>query len=297
MRPSVGLGARITVLSQARGSGPTILHVTADPQAFDAPPRRGVRGRRAAALIVMALGLAGLVISATAVAIQLLPRHFTVAQQQQIENWEIASRWQTMPAGQIFPASVGYQLSAQVLQDSLPLSLDALRVGIAPQSGCTTGAITAAAAAVLRREGCKAVLRATYVDATRSYVATVGVAVLPSDAAAAAADAGLIPPRIATAHHANSASQPEVGVQVIRYHGTAGGLYDYSRQLAASFAEGPYLIMYTVGYADSRPRVPVSRDLYAQAEMTGLAQGVAQSVASRLAAPPAPPHCPGSPGC
>jgi len=273
--------------------------VTADPQAPDVPPRRGARGRgrRAVALLVLALGLAGLAISATAVAIQLLPRHFTATQQRQIENWEIASRWQTMPAGQIFPASVGYQLPAQVLQDSSPLGLEALRVGIAPQSGCTTGAITAAAAAVLRRDGCKAVLRATYVDATRSYVATVGVAVLPTDAAAAAADAGLIPPRLATAHHVNGSSQLGAGVQVVRFGGTAGSLYDYSRQLSASFADGPYLVMYTVGYADSRPRVPVSRDLYSDAEMTDLAQGVAQSVASRLAAAPAPPHCPGAPGC
>ncbi len=271
--------------------------MTADPQALDARPRRGVRGRRAAALIVLVLGLAGLAISMTAVAIQLLPRHFTAAQQRQIESWEISSRWRTMPAGQIFPASVGYQLSAQVLQDSSPLNLDALRVGIAPQSSCTTGAITAAAAVVLRRDGCEAVLRATYVDATRSYVATVGVAVLPTDAAAAAADAGLVPPRPAAAYHANGASQLEAGVQVVRFGGTAAELYDYSRQLSASFADGPYLVMYTVGYADSRPRVPVSRDPYSDTEMTDLAQSVAQSVASKLAAPPAPPHCPGAPGC
>jgi hypothetical protein len=271
--------------------------VTADPQALDAPPRRGVRGRRAAALIVMALGLAGLAISTTAVAIQVLPRHFTAAQQQQIENWEIASRWQTMTAGQIFPASVSYQLPAQVLQDASPLSLEAQRVGIARQSGCTAGAITPAAAAVLRRDRCQAVLRATYVDATRSYVVTVGVAVLPTDAAAAAAHAGLTLPPVAAAHQANGASQLAAGVQVVRFGGSAAEMYDYSRQISASFADGPYLVMYAAGYADSRPRVQVSEDPYSDAEMTGLAQGVAQSVVSRLAAQPAPPRCPGAPGC
>jgi hypothetical protein len=274
--------------------------VTADPQALDAPPRRGARGRRgrhAATLIALALGVAGLAVSATAVAIQLLPRHFTAAQQRQIENWEISSRWQTMPAGQIFPASIGYQLPAQVLQDSAPLNLAALRIGIAPQSGCTTGALTAAAAAVLRRDGCRAVLRATYVDATRSYVTTVGVAVLPTGAAAAAADAGLTPPRLAAADPAGGPSRLEAGVQVVRFGGTAAELYDYSRQISGSFADGPYLVMYAVGYADSRPRVPVARDQYSDAEMTDLARGVAQSVASRLAAQPAPPHCPGAPGC
>ena len=69
-----------------------------------------------------------------------------------------------------------------------------MRVGIAPQSGCGTGVTTAAAAAVLRHDGCEAVLRATYADSTRSYVMTVGVAVLPSDAAAAKASQSLSRP-------------------------------------------------------------------------------------------------------
>jgi len=55
--------------------------------------------------------------------------------------------------------------------------------------------------------------------------------------------------------------------------------------------------MYAAGYADSRPRVPVASDHYADAEMTSLAEGVAQSVADTLAAPPASPRCPGTPGC
>jgi hypothetical protein len=55
--------------------------------------------------------------------------------------------------------------------------------------------------------------------------------------------------------------------------------------------------MYAVGYADSRPRVPVSDDPYSDAEMSSMAVGVARSVARTLAAAPAPPHCPGAPGC
>ena len=86
--------------------------MTADPETLEVPPRRRVRGRRAAAVIALVLGLAGFGASMTAVAIQLMPRHFTAGQQQQIENWEISSRWQTMTAGQIFPATVSYQLSA-----------------------------------------------------------------------------------------------------------------------------------------------------------------------------------------
>jgi hypothetical protein len=84
---------------------------------------------------------------------------------------------------------------------------------------------------------------------------------------------------------------------VLRYHGAAGRAYDYNRQVSASFTAGPYVVMYAAGYADNRPRVPVSRDRYSEAEMTSMARGVAHSVAKTLAAAPAPPHCPGAPGC
>jgi hypothetical protein len=268
----------------------------ADPQASGSPPRRGARGRRTAALIALVLGLAGFVISATGMAAQLLPRRFSAAQQQQIENWEIAGRWQQLTAGQIFPASVGYQLPAKVLQDATPLTLNALRVAIAPQSGCGTGVTTAAAASVLRRDGCKAVLRATYVDATWSYVMTVGVAVLPSAAAAKQAYQSLAQPRLTGANQ-SGAGRLAAGILVVRYRGTAAAMYDYSRQFSDSRADGPYLVMYSAGYADSRPRVRAADDRYSYDEMTSLAEGVAQSVLDTLTAAPASPHCPGTPGC
>jgi hypothetical protein len=247
-------------------------------------------------VIALALGLAGIVISATGVAIQLLPRQFSAPQRQQIENWEISGRWQQLRAGQIFPSSVSYQLSAAALQDATPLSLNALRVAIAPQAGCGAGVTATAAAEVLRHDGCKAVLRATYVDATWSYVMTVGVAVLPSDAAATEAYQSLSQPRLAAADRPE-ADRLTAGLLVVRYHGTAAAMYDYSRQITASFADGPYLVMYAAGYADSRPRVPVTSDAYSYAEMKSLANGVAHSVAGTLVAPPATPHCPGTPGC
>jgi len=254
------------------------------------------RGRRAAVVVALILGLVGFAVSMTGVVIQLLPRQFTAAQQRQIEAWEVMRRWQTMPAGQIFPASVSYQLSADVLQDVTPLSLDAFRVSIAPQeTDCAKAVTSAVAGAVLRRNGCEAVLRATYVDATRSYVMTVGVAVLPNAAAAVSADSALSEPRLAAARAGGDRLQ--AGVLVVRFGGAGARLYDYSRQISASFAAGPYVVMYAAGYADSRPRVPVSQDTYSDAEMTSMAAGVAHSVANTLAASPAPPHCPGSPGC
>ncbi len=256
------------------------------------------RGRRAAAILALILGLVGLAVSMTGVAIQLLPRQFSAGQQRQIEAWEVMRRWQTMPAGQIFPASVSYQLSAQVLQDAAPLDLGALRVSIAPQeSDCAKAVTSAAAGAVLRRNGCEAVLRATYVDATRSYVMTVGVAVLPTEAAAASAAGSLSPARLAAVRDAVGVGRLSAGVRVVRFRGAAARLYDYNRQISASFTAGPYVVMYAVGYSDSRPRVPVIQDAYSDDEMSSMARGVARSVANTLAASPTPPHCPGTPGC
>jgi hypothetical protein len=55
--------------------------------------------------------------------------------------------------------------------------------------------------------------------------------------------------------------------------------------------------LYTVGYADSRPREPVSGDKYADGEMSTLGGGVAQAVLAEVGAPLPTPHCPGTPGC
>ena len=266
------------------------------------PPGHGGsrgRGRRAAAILALILGLVGFAVSMTGVAIQLLPRQFTAGQQRQIEAWEVMRRWQTMPAGQIFPATVPYQLSAQVLQDAAPLDLDALRVSIAPQeSDCAKAVTSAAVGAVLRRDGCEAVLRATYVDATRSYVMTVGVAVLPTEAAAADAGSGLTQVRLAAARDAAGVGRLPAGVMVVRFGGAGRRLYDYNRQISASFTAGPYVVMYAAGYSDSRPRVPVSqRHVLLRRDDQHGHRASRMSVANTLAAKPAPPHCPGSPGC
>ena len=277
--------------------------MTEDPQARGAARRHrrrpsGGGGRRLIARIALALGLAGFAVSAAGVVIQLLPRQFTAGQQRQIEAWQVSNRWQQLSAGKIFPASVPYQLSASVLGYTTALNLHALRVGIAPQqSDCARSVTTAAAGAMLHRDGCEAVLRATYIDSTRSYVMTVGVAVLPSAAAAADADTGLSQPLLAVAHDANGAGRLPAGVTVVRFGGPGTGLYDYNRQISASFSYGPYVVMYAAGYSDNRPRVPLADDRYADDEMTSMAKGVALSVAVTLGTKPAPPHCPGSPGC
>jgi hypothetical protein len=251
------------------------------------------RFRRGAAIVALSLGLLGFVASAVGLAVSVLPRHFTAGQQQQIMAWEIAGRWRQMPAGQVFPSLVEYSLPDTVIQENTPLPLQAERIAIAPQSSCAT-ATDPAAATVLRHDGCEAMLRATYIDQTSSFVMTVGVAVLPTSGAALAASSGLAGTHLAVERE--SGALPP-GIRTVRFAGAAAGLYDYSRQISATVPAGPYLVLYAAGYSDGRPHVQLAHDSYSEAEMASMAQGVANSVADRLGAQPAPPHCPGGPGC
>jgi hypothetical protein len=246
-------------------------------------PRGGVRWFAAVAALV--LGLAGLAVSLTGVTSQVLPRQFTTQQQRQITDWEAGKRWREMPAGEIFPASLQY--TSPVPLDDPALRLTADRTGIARQASCAA-ASDAAAGAVLARNGCEAMLRATYLDETDSYVVTVGVAVMPGSPQSAAAAREL----------AGVVGTSGAGVLAMPVAGTpAAAFTNGRRQLSAAVAAGTYLVFYAIGYTDGRPRVPVAADTYADAEMTSAGQGVAQAVISVLDAPVRPPRCPGTPGC
>lgn len=253
------------------------------------PPYRGrsnTRRRRLAAVAVLVLGVAGLAVSLLGVAFQLLPRHFTAQQQRQITNWEAARNWRELPAGKMFPASVLYAAPA-ALDDDAALRLTANRIGIARQSSCAA-ATDAAVGGVLSRNGCEAMLRATYADGTDSYVVTVGVAPMPGSAQVSAAAREL----------AGLRGDDVAGVRTVPVSGTVAAAFtDSRRQLSASVSAGPYLILYTIGYTDDRPHVLVTKDKYANAEMSDAGRGVAQAVAAVLNPPVKPPGCPGTPGC
>jgi hypothetical protein len=240
------------------------------------------------AITALVLGAAGLAVSLFGVATQLLPRQFTAAQQRQITNWEYAKRWRELPANVIFPASASYAPSA-ALDDDPSLALGVRRIGIARRATCRA-ATDAAASAVLDRDGCRDVLRATYADGTDSYVVTVGVAVLPGTTQAGTAAKSL----------GNAADVDGIlpGVHAVPFKNTPAAWFtDQRRQLSGVIWAGTYVVLYTAGYADSRPREPVSGDTYGDAEMTRAASGVARSVLSVLAAHVPSPSCPGTPGC
>lgn len=255
-----------------------------------AGPRRPSAAAIAVAVTLLLLGAVGFLVTVGGVAIQLLPRKFTGAQQAAIMNWEIARHWRDLPAGRIFAGTITYQPPAVLETAGASLTLSAQRVGIARQASCKS-AVDPAAAAVLGHDGCEAVLRATYVDRTDSYVVTVGAAAFADRAQAAAAER-----RISAMKPHPGALAP--GIRAVAFAGTPAAYFtDHGRQLTASTAQGAYLVMYAAGYADGRPRVPITADSYADAELTSMGTGVAGAVAAVLAAPPAVPHCPGAPGC
>ena len=198
-------------------------------------------------MTALAIGVAGLAVSLFGVATQVMPRHFSAAQQRQITDWEYGKRWRVLPASQIFPALVKYTPPV-ALGDDQSLTLAAHRLGIARPSTCKAATDAAAAAHAL---------------------------------AGAGGTGGTAP-----------------GVHAVAFNNTPAAWFtDQRRQLSGSMAAGDYVILYTVGYADSRPHEPVSGDAYADAEMTNAGQGVAHAVLSVLGAPVAPAHCPGTPGC
>jgi hypothetical protein len=240
------------------------------------------------AVTALVLGVIGLAVSGIGVATQLLPRQFTATQQRQITNWEYSKHWRDLSAGEVFPATATYT-PPSVLDDDPALALAARRIGLVKQATCRAAA-DAAAAAVLDRDGCTHMLRATYADATDSYVVTVGVAVLPGVAQAHAAAQSLTTARVV------DGIAP--GVRAVPFSHTAAQWFtNQRRQLSGSISAGTYVVLYTAGYADSRPKEPVSGDSYAEAEMRDAAKGVAQSVLAVLAAHVPSASCPGAPGC
>ena len=259
----------------------------AGPQGSAAPADRGRGVRRlAVTLAILFVGTAGLAASAAGVSAQLLPRKFTAGQQQQIAAWEMARRWRTMPAGQIFPATVTYQLPGTALGSGSQLPLEAYRVGIARQTSCAA-ASDPAAARVLSADRCVAVLRATYADGTDSMLVTVGVAVMPGASAARSAASALATSR-----------PPQPGIRTVPFRSTLARAFgDRQRQVFSAVSSGPYVIMSTAGYADGMPRVQLASDPYADQEMTSFGDGVAEAVGVPLGAQPPSPRCPGTPGC
>jgi hypothetical protein len=264
---------------------PAIPAIPASSPQLPPAPRRG---RSWAAMItLLAIGLCGLAVGAAGAVRQVLPREFSVAQQQQIQNWEMTRRWRAQQAGQIFPATLPYRVPGSYLNGSDSLALTARRLGIATPSRCGT-AVSKSAAAVLAAGRCAAVLRATYLDASESMVATVGVAALSNRAAAMAAVAKLG----ASVHNQSFAVH---AFPLAR--SAAAGFRQAQRQYSIVMPAGPYVILATAGFTDGRRHVPLSTDDYLKWEMDSLVSGLVQDLVDHLGKQVRAATCPGAPGC
>jgi len=174
------------------------------------------------------VGIAAITGGSTALAGE-LTRHATSAEASAAAQQELASRWQRLTAGQIFPRSVSYGTS-------LGPTATASLVGIAPSATCAQ-AFDPDLANVLDGAGCVTVLRATYADPSGTVFATVGVAVMRNAAAAQSAD-----------------TQGTGSVRVVSFPGTVTSQFtDAAREATGQgSAAGRYLLFYAAGYGDGR---------------------------------------------
>lgn len=245
---------------------------------------------------LLSASLLGLAVAAVGIAHQLLPRQFTVAQQRAISNWQMERRWRSLPVGEIFPASVWYVVPGEALGSAQGLKLRARRLGVTPSTTNCSRAISAAVDHIVTEHGCLAALRATYVDASGSMVATVAVAVLPDSQAASAVVSDL--GRTSNGSLIWQTSRSQQMARALRVAGTpAASFGNQQRQLSQALGAGPYVILSSAGFSDGRRWVHVVSDHYLDQEMLSLTTGLVRSVGHVLGAPPPVPACPGAPGC
>ncbi|MCW2899906.1 MAG: hypothetical protein JWO67_2171 [Streptosporangiaceae bacterium] len=233
------------------------------------PPRP--RRRRPAQAIAGVLALVSLSVCAGAVAglVRELTRPPTTAERERAVREEIGRRWQAWPAGKIFPATVPYVLDVGGRES-------ARRVGIGPDRPCGT-AVDDPLRAPFHTYGCRAVVRATYLDQLQGLAITVGVAVFPDEPAAAAAVTRL-----------PSGGKPSPGLRTLSFAGAVASRFgDAARQSAVARHRGPYVVMATIGYADGRPEGGTKQK---QDYLDAVAPQLAESVLGSLTAP-ARPDC------
>ena len=147
----------------------------------------------------------------------------------------VAQRWERMPAGRLFPATIGYTTDLQTKET-------ATRLGIDPRTACAR-ALDGTLLRRAERDGCVAGLRAGYADQLGGSVYTLGILVFPDKAKASAFYAKV--PVI---------GYPAAGLRALTVPGTAAARFgDAARQAAAVQVAGPYVVLAVAGYADGRP--------------------------------------------
>jgi hypothetical protein len=220
------------------GAGSTRMP-DAPPPTVPGPPRPR-RSGLVALVVLIVVGLVGVLGGGAALGRE-LTRKATKAEQAAALATEIASRWQRLPAGKIFPATISY-----VTADGYKAT--ATRAAIVPQTSCQH-ALEPTTFRVLHALGCVAMLRATYVDAAGTQAATVGIAVMSSPAVAVRAEGDLSP------------LLPGAGLYAVPVTGTIANVFgNAQRGGAAAENAGPYLLLYTAGYTNGMPGTDAHSD-------------------------------------
>lgn len=220
-----------------------------EPEASPSPQRRPPR--RVLFVALIALG-AVLIAGGAAALVRELTRAATPAEAGVALQQEIATRWERLPAGKIFPATIRYS-------DSDGNSTAARLVGIAPATPCRA-ALAPAGYALVRGLGCTTMLRATYVDASGALATTVGIAVLRSPAAARQA-----------VNDALSLA-PSDGLHALTFSGTIADQFgDAARGMQGGLAGGPYVFLFTAGFTDGQPTAAAAQQ---QTELQSFGDGV-----------------------
>ncbi|MBX6385191.1 MAG: hypothetical protein IRZ07_19845 [Microbispora sp.] len=204
---------------------------------------------------------------AASAAVTELTRGPSAAELREAQAAETALRWQRWPAGRIFPATLPYTSE----QGGREL---ARRVGISPRTDCR-GAVDAAVAGRMKAAGCRAILRATYIDALQGIVVTIGVAAFPDELKARSA---------LLAFPRDGSAAP--GLRALAFPGTVTDRFTASgRQSLTLQAAGPYLVMATAGQVDGRP----ARALGEQREtMFAFVGDMTKEIGANLTAPASP---------
>ena len=157
----------------------------------------------------------------------------------------VAGRWRSWAAGRIFPADLGYTTMLRVRET-------AHRVGISPDYGCAA-AVDTALARPARQDGCRAGIRASYVDQLDGVVYTTGVLAFPDRARAAAFTRHLAAGRL-PAGPFRPGHPPAAALRALALPGTASARFTAAaRQTATARQDGPYVLLTVAGYADGRP--------------------------------------------
>lgn len=237
----------------------------AEISAPDGEPEPGAGrrvSRRTAALVVAPACATVLVVAGVRLTAE-LTRAPTPAERAGAAAAEPSGRYRTWTAGRIFPAGLSYRLGQASAET-------ARRVGIGPDTRCET-AVDDMFARTLTVRGCRAALRATYLDQAQGLAVTVGVVVFPDERTAREAVAWF-PSR-----------EPRPGLRALPLAGSVAARFgDVARQASTAAQRGPYVVAATAGYADGRPAMRGSL-----ADAAELAPQLVQGVLRPLTAPAA----------